>query len=191
MPSKILAFAGSTRRDSFNKRVLPIAVKGAEKEGALVTLIDLKDYPLPLFDQDLETEAGLPENALKLKVLFLEHQGFLIASPEYNSSITPLLKNTLDWVSRSSSGEAPLACFSGKTAGLISASPGYLGGMRGLVHLRAILGNVGVLVIPHQMAVPKAHEVINPDGSMKDASLQKGIENVGARLAQLLNKIHV
>ncbi len=189
MSLKILAFAGSTRKDSFNKRLLTLAVQAAEAVGGVVNLIDLKDFPLPLFDEDQEAQSGPPENARNLKTLFLEHQGLLIASPEYNSSITPLLKNTLDWVSRSAPGEAPLACFSGKVATLISASPGALGGLRGLVHLRAILGNIGVLVLPNQLSVPKAHEAFNPDGALKDSNLQKGIEVLMSRFTQLLKKL--
>ena len=147
-PVKILAFAGSTRRDSWNKKLLHIAIQSARSAGAQVTLIDLKDFPLPLYDGDLEATAGVPENALKLKELFKSHQGLLLACPEYNSSITAVLKNTLDWVSRPVPDEPPLAAFKGKVVTLISASPGALGGLRGLVHVRAILGNIGCIVLP-------------------------------------------
>ena len=152
-PVKILAFAGSTRRDSWNKKLLHIAIQSARSAGAQVTLIDLKDFPLPLYDGDLEATAGVPENALKLKELFKSHQGLLLACPEYNSSITAVLKNTLDWVSRPVPDEPPLAAFKGKVVTLISASPGALGGLRGLVHVRAILGNIGCIVLPDQQAV--------------------------------------
>src|SRR5690348_4723633 len=140
MMPRILAFAGSTSRDSFNKRLVPIAAKGARDAGAEVTLIDLKDFPLPLFDQDLEAEQGMPDNGTKLKKLFIDHDGLLIASPEYNSSITGVLKNAIDWVSRPAPGEPPLVAFTGKVSVLMSASPGALGGLRGLVHVRSILG---------------------------------------------------
>ena len=189
MKPKILSFAGSARQESFNKKLIKIAAEGAHKAGGEVTLIDLKDFTLPLFDQDLEAREGLPVNALKLKELFKAHQGLLIASPEYNSSVTPLLKNTIDWVSRQTPDEKPLECFSGKTAALVSASPGALGGLRGLVHLRAILGNIQVLVIPEQIAVSKAHEAFSADGSLKNADQQTAVENVGNRLAKLLLKI--
>jgi chromate reductase, NAD(P)H dehydrogenase (quinone) len=152
---KILAFAGSTRADSFNKKLVRVAVEGARQAGAEVTLVDLRDYPMPLYDGDLETEAGMPESAARLKELMKAHDGFLIASPEYNSSITAVLKNTIDWVSRAAPGEEPLAAFDGKAAALMSASPGALGGLRGLVHVRSILGNIGVLVLPDQVAVPR------------------------------------
>ena len=188
--SKILAFAGSTRAESFNKRLIKTAVAGARSAGAEVTLIDLRDYPLPLFDGDLEAGEGLPPNGRRLKDLFLAHQGLLISAPEYNSSITGVLKNTIDWVSRPVPGEAPLACFDGKVACLMSASPGALGGLRGLVHVRAILQNIKVLVLPDQVAVPKADEAFNPDGSLKDPKRQAAVEALGAKLAQVIAKLH-
>ena len=110
----ILAFAGSLRKDSFNKKLISIAAAGAAAAGAAVTQIDLRDYPLPIFDEDLESESGLPENAKKLKKLFIEADGLLIASPEYNSSMTAVLKNSIDWVSRPAPNEAPLAAFNNK-----------------------------------------------------------------------------
>jgi len=187
---RILAFAGSTRTESFNKRLIRIAVAGAQAAGAEVTLIDLRDYPLPLFDGDLEAREGLPANGRKLKDLFLAHHGLLMSCAEYNSSITGVWKNTIDWVSRPVPGEAPLACFDGKVAALMSASPGALGGLRGLVHVRAILGNIRVLVLPEQVAVPKASEAFNPDGSLKDSKQHAAVEALGAKLAQVIPKIH-
>lgn len=186
---RILAFAGSLRKESFNRKLLEIAVAAAREAGATVTVVDLADYPLPIFDQDLEAGGGTPDAARKLKQLFLEHDALLIASPEYNSSITPLLKNTIDWVSRSAPGEAPLSAYVGKTAALIAASPGALGGLRGLVHVRAILGNIQVLVIPDQIAVPTAHEAFNPDGSLKDAGKQAATKAIGRRLAETTAKL--
>lgn len=185
---KLLAFAGSTRQDSFNKKLVKVAAEGAREAGADVTIIDLKDYPLPLFDQDLEAE-GLPDNVLLLKQLFKDHQGLIIASPEYNSSVTPLLKNTLDWVSRPAPNESTLAAFQGKVASLVSASPGGLGGLRGLVHLRSILGNIGVIVLPEQVAVPKAHEAFDSDGSLKDATLRLSVRQIGKKLAETVRKL--
>ena len=100
---KILAFAGSSRKESFNKKLLKIAVLGVQEQGGYVTLIDLADYPMPIFNQDLEQEKGIPENARKLKQLMVEHNAFIIASPEYNSTFSPLLKNVIDWASRAES----------------------------------------------------------------------------------------
>ncbi|RPI11085.1 MAG: NADPH-dependent oxidoreductase [Zetaproteobacteria bacterium] len=186
---RILAFAGSTRRDSFNKRLIMIAAAGATAVGAAVTLIDLRDYPLPLYDGDLETKEGLPANARKLKDLFLANEGLLISAPEYNSSITAVLKNTIDWVSRPVPGEASLNCFDGKVAALMSASPGGLGGLRGLVHVRAILQNIRVLTIPEQVAVPNAGEAFAPDGSLKDAKQRAAVEALGAKVAGIVLRL--
>ena len=189
MTPRILAFAGSTRRDSFNKKVVSSAVKGARDAGAEVTRIDLRDFPLPLFDQDLEAEQGMPENGKKLKKLFIDHDGLLIASPEYNSSFPAVLKNAIDWVSRPAPGEPSLVAFRGKVATLMSASPGALGGLRGLVHVRSILGNIGVIVLPDQITVADAHEAFNPDGTLKDPKRQVGIEGLGRTLAEFLVKL--
>lgn len=187
---KILAFAGSTRTDSYNKKLVKIAADGAKAVGADVTYIDLRDLPLPLFDEDLEAQEGLPANARTLKDLFISHQGLLIASPEYNSSLTAVLKNAIDWVSRPAANEAPLAAFAGKVAAIMSASPGGLGGLRGLVHLRAILGNIKVLVLPDQVAVPKAYEAFNVDGSLKDTKQQESVEQLGESVAKILFKLN-
>jgi NAD(P)H-dependent FMN reductase len=187
---KILAFAGSTRGDSFNKKLVAIAAAGARNAGAEVTLIDLRDFPLPLYDGDLEERDGLQDNAKKLKALFLANDGLLISAPEYNSGISGVLKNTIDWISRSESDdEKPLACFTGKVVALMSASPGALGGLRGLVQVRSILGNIKVLVLPDQIAVSKAHEAFNPDGSLKDAKQHAAIGKLGAALAATLAKL--
>jgi chromate reductase len=183
---RILAFAGSTRRESFNKKLIKIAVAGAEAAGARVTLIDLADCPLPLFNQDDEAAQGLPENAVKLKQLFLANDGLLMACPEYNSSVTQLWKNTIDWVSRQAPGEGPLAAYKGKVATLMSASPGRLGGLRGLVHVRSILGNIGVIVLPDQVAVSEAHGSITADGKHHDAKMHESIEKLGRGLAEFL-----
>ncbi len=186
---RILAFAGSTRKESFNARLVRIAAEGARSAGADVTVLDLNDYPLPLFDQDLEQEQGMPENAAKLKQLFLDHDGLLIASPEYNSSITPLLKNTIDWVSRPAEGESPLAAYRGKVSALMAASPGGLGGLRGLVHVRSILSSIGVIVLPDQIAVPRAFEVFDDTGKLKDEKKQSSVEGLGRSVAEMLGKL--
>ncbi|WP_392482038.1 NADPH-dependent FMN reductase [Nostoc sp. C110] len=189
-PPKILAFAGSTRIDSYNKKLVKIAAAGAKAAGAEVTYIDLRDLPLPLFDEDLEAQEGLPANARTFKDLMISHQGLLIASPEYNSSLTAVLKNAIDWASRPAPNEAPLAAFAGKVATIMSASPGALGGLRGLVHLRSILGNIKVLVLPDQVAVPKAYEAFNPDGTLKDPKQQQSIEKLGDDLTKILLKLN-
>jgi len=185
---RILAFAGSLRRESFNKKLITVAAAGATNAGASVTLIDLAGYPLPIFDADLEAESGLPPNAAILKNLFIESGGLLIASPEYNSSMTAVFKNTIDWVSRSVPGEAPLAPYSNKIVSLLSASPGALGGLRGLVHVRSMFGNLGAIVLPGQVTISKANEAFTDDGLLKDPRQQANVEKSGATLAAAVAK---
>lgn len=187
---KILAFAGSIRKDSFNKKILKLAVQGAREAGADVTVIDLHEYPLPVYDGDMEASSGLPENALKLKALMRQHDALLLASPEYNSSITGVMKNTIDWISRPEKPDEPfLDCFTGKTAALISASPSPLGGLRGLVHLRAILGNIKVLVLPAQETLCKAHEAFDAEGNLLDKAKKDAFIKFGADFSEFLKKI--
>ena len=186
---KILAFAGSTRKESFNKKLVKIAADAARAAGAQVTYVDLRDLPMPLYDQDLETEQGIPENAKKFKAMLMEHDGFLISAPEYNSSISGVLKNAIDWASRPLPGEAALACFAGKVVTLMSASPGALGGLRGLVTVRSLLSNIRVIVLPDQVAVPKAHEAFGPDNKLKEPKQHTSIEALGRDLAATLVKL--
>lgn len=189
MSPKILAFAGSTRMGSFNRQLVRTAAAAAEQAGAEVTLIDLRDYALPLFDEDLEA-AGTPAAAVRLKELFLSHNGLLIASPEYNSSLSAVLKNAIDWVSRSAPGEPMKAAFLGKVAGLVSASPGQLGGLRGLVHLRAILQNISVMVIPDQYSLGNAHTAFDENGKLLDQKAAQAVSAVAARLTEVISKLN-
>ncbi len=186
---RILAFAGSTRAVSWNKKLVALAAEGARRGGAEVTLLDLRDFPMPLYDGDLEEQHGIPAPAAAFKQQLVEHHGLLIASPEHNSSISAVLKNAIDWASRAAPGESPLVAFRGKAAALMSASPGGLGGLRGLVTVRSILGNIGVLVLPDQVAVPKAHEAFAEDGRLKDARQQASVEGVGAALADVVKRL--
>lgn len=187
---KILALAGSARKDSFNHKLVQVAAEGARSAGADVTVLNLKDYPLPLFDEDLEREEGTPDNASKLKQLFLEHDGLLISSPEYNSSISPLLKNTIDWVSRPVEGEPRLAAYQDKVAAIMAASPGALGGLRGLVHVRSILSSIGVIVLPDQVAIPNAYEAFDESGRLKEERKQASVEGLGSGLSEILRKVN-
>ena len=186
---RILAFSGSSRIGSYNQRLVKIAAQAAEDQGAEVTLICLGDYPLPLFNEDAEKDFGPPQNATRLKNLFFRNDGLLIACPEYNSSITPLLKNTIDWVSRPAAGEPSLAAYQNKTAALLAASPGALGGLRGLVLVRAILGNIGVTVLPDQVAVGSAQTAFSPTGSLLNPELQTRVRALGERLADVIAKL--
>jgi chromate reductase, NAD(P)H dehydrogenase (quinone) len=187
---KILALGGSLRRDSYNQKLAALVAAGAKAAGAEVTVISLHDFPMPLFDEDLEAASGKPAMAKRLKQLFADHDGLIIASPEYNSSITAALKNAIDWVSRGDSAdEKPLSALAGKTAVICAASPGGYGGLRGLVHLRAILGNIGITVLPDQVAVGAAHTVLSADGTLNDAAMAKRVNDLGAGLAKHLQKI--
>ncbi len=161
--TKILMFSGSSRKDSLNKKLISATVEIAQELGNIVTLIDLADYPLPLYDGDLEAVSGVPDNAQKLHLLLQEHDAFIIASPEYNGLPSPLLINTLDWVSRLEGN-----VYSRKSAAIMSASPGAMGGLRGLPHLRTLLNNLNVLVIPRQFALGSAFSAFDDDGSLKD-----------------------
>ena len=191
-PIKILAFAGSAREGSFNKKLARVAAAYAEAAGAEVQFIDLKDYPMPLYNQDLEAESGLPETVLQFKALLKEHHGWIIACPEYNGSITPLLKNAIDWASRSEPGEAPLAltCFQGKVAALLATSPGGLGGLRGLVHVRAILEGIGVTVIPQQKAMGGVYDAFDQAGQLKDEKQAEAVRAIAQRLVEVTAKLN-
>jgi chromate reductase, NAD(P)H dehydrogenase (quinone) len=185
---KILAFAGSTRLHSYNKLLVKVAAQAAQAAGAEVTVADLRDFPMPLFDEDLEAEEGMPAQAQAFKQLLIAHQGFLIASPEYNSSFSAVLKNAVDWASRPAPGEPPLIAFNGKVTAIMSASPGGLGGLRGLVPLRMLLGNIGLVVLPQQVALGKAYEAFNEDGTLKDPKQQASIEKLGSAVTTFLLK---
>lgn len=155
MTVKLIFFAGSARQDSLNKKLARAACDiAASHDGVEAEFIDLKDYPMPLYDGDWESENGLPDKTIQLKEKFIRCDGFFISSPEYNSAYSSLLKNTIDWLSRSHlDNEKPLAAYKSKVAAISAVSPGMLGGLRGLVPLRMLLGNIGVHVIPSQAAI--------------------------------------
>lgn len=187
---RILAFGGSLRRDSYNQKLAAIAASGGHEADADVTVLSLRDFALPVFDEDIEATSGMPEAAKRLKAIFREHHGLIIASPEYNSSITAALKNAIDWVSRGESDDEPfLSALAGKTAVVCSASPAGFGGMRGLVHLRAILGSIGITVLPDQIAIGKAYEAFTPEGALADEKQQVRVKALGSNLANHLSKL--
>ncbi|MFT5084666.1 MAG: chromate reductase [Lentisphaeria bacterium] len=179
--AKIIAFSGSAREASYNQKLVTVAAGAARSGGADVTLISLADLPMPLFSEDLERSEGMPENARKFKTLLTESDGFLIASPEYNSAFSPLLKNALDWASRAIPDQ-PMQTYGKKVAAIMSASPGALGGMRGLVFVRMLLNNLGVMVIPEQVTVPLAHKAFAEDGSIIDGKKHQTIINLSDNL---------
>lgn len=185
MTIKLLFFAGSARSGSFNKMLARAAYEHAcSIDGVEAKHIDLRDYPMPIYDGDFEDEHGLPEHAIRFKALLIEHDGFFVASPEYNSSISPLLKNAIDWASRKQTEEEPaLVAYKGKVAAITGASPGGFGGLRGLVPLRMLLGNISVTVIPEQLAVPHAMSAFDEKGQMKDEKQYAQLCSIVDRLA--------
>ena len=185
MSTKILAFAGSTRANSYNKMLVRNAAQIAEQQGATVTLLDLRDYPMPLYDGDLETNSGIPACALELRNLMKENHGILLSCPEYNSAISAVLKNAIDWISRPLPGDPPLVAFSGKTAALLAASPGAIGGIRTLASVRSILANLGMIVIPKQYAHGKAKDSFDADGNLISDSAQNRVSAVVDQLIQI------
>ncbi|MEO9336003.1 NADPH-dependent FMN reductase [Mesorhizobium sp. SB112] len=188
MNPKILVFAGSIRTGAYSGRTADAAQRELALQGAEVTRISLADYPLPIMDQDLEKEHGVPENAMKLARHIAAHDGLLIASPEYNSSIPPLLKNTIDWVSRiHKDGGRPFKPYSGKVAGLCSSSDGNFAGIRGLYHLRSVLMNCQIEVITPQCSVPRAHEAFDENGDFHEERTRKAMENV---VRTLIDRAH-
>jgi NAD(P)H-dependent FMN reductase len=180
---KILAFAGATRVQSWNKKLIRIGASLAAEAGAEVTLIDLRDYPMPLYDGDIEAAEGLVPKARELKTLMLAHDALLLSCPEYNSSITAVMKNTIDWVSRPRPDEP--SAFKGKIAGLIAASPGNLGGVRGLLTVRQVLTTLGVLVVPTQFALSQAASAFAEDGSLKDGRHRDAVRAVVSDLLRV------
>lgn len=188
---KVLILPGSARRDSVHRKLAAVAADLVTEAGAEAVLIDPADFPLPLYDGDLEEAEGLPAAAKALKQQFLAAHALIFVSPEYNSSVTPLMKNFIDWVSRAESDdEPPLAAYKGKVAGLLAASPGALGGLRGLVHLRAILGNIGVLVVPKQFALGSAYGKFDESGKPADSSVHDGVRPVVAEVLSVASKLH-
>lgn len=170
---RVLALSGSTRADSYNKKLLLHAADIAKQMGATVTVIDLKDYPMPFYDGDLEEKNGLPEKSKKLRELMKNSDAIIIASPEYNASIPAVLKNTLDWASRGEKGGYSPDAFQGKKFAIMSTSPGQGGGARALVHLKQIIENVGGKVVSIQVSVKQAHTAFDENGTLLNPAIKK------------------
>ena len=182
---KILSFAGSNGSHSLNAKLAAAAANLAREIGAEATVLDLQDYPLPLYCSDLEARDGVPENAVKLKEILMAHDGVFIASPEYNSAYSPLLKNTIDWISRvRGEGEPMMPAFKGKVYGIGAVSPGAMGGYRGLVVLRMLLGNIGITVVPSQIAVGDGGNAFDENGALSDERQAKMLGGVVKELVE-------
>lgn len=174
----VLAFAGSTRSESINKKLVLEAANIARQAGAVVKVIDLKDFPMPFYDADVETKQGMPFNAKQFRQLLLENQVILIASPEYNGSLSAVLKNAIDWSSRGADGNPSREAFKGKKFVLMSASPSGEGGARGLAHLRSIIEGVGGTVIERQMTLPNAYTAFDHQGHLTDAKQKEELNQL-------------
>lgn len=175
---KILAFSGSMREDSVNKKLVCEAANLARQMGANVTVIDLKDYPIPFYDGDLEAKEGMPIKAKQLRQLMIESPIILIASPEYNGSLSAVLKNVIDWASRDEKGGSSSEAFKGKKFVIMSASPGSSGGARGLVHLKTIIENIGGTVIPQQVVIPNAYNAFDQQGHLKNPKIKLELQQL-------------
>ena len=181
---RILAFSGSARKESLNRKLLAVVVEAARAAGGEVTLIDLNDYPLPLYHGDLEDAQGLPAPAQQLVQLVTDHPALLVASPEYNSLITPLLKNTIDWCTRAEPNP-----FLGKVAAVVSASPGQYGGVRSAQLARHLLTHLGCHVVPAQCSVPRADEAFDAQGALTEARARSAVQRVAAELVRTTRRL--
>ena len=190
--TRLLFLAGSAREASLNKRLAQLGARIAEANGIPSTFADLGDYPLPLYSGDIETKDGIPDNALKLEALMKVHSGIFIACPEYNASITPLLKNTLDWISRiRRDGEEPLAVFKTRVFALGAASPGGMGGIRGLVTVRTVLEmGLGALTLPDQFLLPRALDAFDEHDHLKSKDQQAQFKAILQKLARAAHVLH-
>jgi chromate reductase, NAD(P)H dehydrogenase (quinone) len=178
---KLLIFAGSTRLNSYNRRLARFAAARASAAGAEVTLLELGELDIPLYNADLEA-GGTPQDVLRLKAILTEHPAWIICSPEYNASYTALLKNTIDWASSPVKGDPlwsdGLKPFSGKVVGLLSASPGALGGLRSLEHLCPLLRNLQCWVAPRQYALGQAGAAFDDHNELVDTAQRQGVQAV-------------
>jgi len=175
---KVLSFAGSTRTNSFHKMLSIESASLAEQLGAIVTTIDLKDYEIPFYDADLEAKNGMPATVSQLRKLMIESEIIIIASPEYNGSLTAVLKNVIDWTSRSEDGGSSRAAFKDKTFLLMSTSPGANGGAKGLIHLKTILETIGGDICDQQIVIPHSYNAFDQNGHLKNAKIRREIENI-------------
>ncbi|MBW8835039.1 MAG: NAD(P)H-dependent oxidoreductase [Burkholderia sp.] len=191
--AKILVFAGSARRDSLNKKLARVAADAVRAAGGEATFVDLDDYPMPVYHGDLETAEGMPENARKLRALFMAHDGLLIASPENNQSITSLLKNVIDWLSRDigdgKGDNSGLAPYRGKVVGIMNATPGPYGGVRHLFHLRQVMSGLQTIVLPNQVQLARADQAFDDNGALKDERWSKAVHGLAKSLVEMAGKL--
>jgi NAD(P)H-dependent FMN reductase len=190
MTPRILVLAGSLRAASLNKMLAREAATLARAAGAEVTLIDPKDFPLPIYDGDVEVADGLPANARKLKDLFIAHHGIIVACPEYNAGMTAVLKNVIDWVSRQHGDESGTVPYEGKVVGLCSAAGGQFAGIRSMEAARNVLMNLGCLVVPKRLGIARANQAFDEAGRLKDPQLVTGLDAVVKQVVQVAGALH-
>ena len=189
---RIVVMAGSRRREALSRRVAAACVRALDAAGAEVERVELDDYPAPLYDGDLEAASGLPEAIVRLQRVLYASDGVLVVNPEYNGSLTPLLKNPLDWCSRPNPADPERSggnVYAGRAAAVVGSSPGALGGMRGLFHIRDVLGYLGMQVIPQQLAVGKAGEAVGDDDRLRDAAQQDMLDKLAAALVDTARRL--
>ncbi len=174
--TKVIAFAGSTREHSFNKSLVQEAARIAEEMGATVTVIDLKDYSMPFYNSDLEKRGGMPLNAKRLRDLMIQSDAVIIASPEYNASMTAILKNAIDWTTRGEDGKGSHDAYTRKKFAIMSASPGRRGGVRSLAHLRQVIEDAGGTVLAKQVSIPQAHTIFNDQGMLESDAIKNELK---------------
>lgn len=190
MTVRLVAFSGSLRTDSLNHRLAAAASAFAREAGADVELVRLREFEMPLYDGDLEDAEGLPAGAQRFKALLRAADGWLIASPEYNGGVSGALKNAIDWASRTeTSDEPPLAAFRGKVAGLLGASPGRLGAVRGLAQCHTILSGLGVHVLPNARGIAAAHEAFDDAGALVRDADRKAVESLARQLVDVCARL--
>lgn len=189
MVVRVLVLPGSTRTDSFSKKLGRAAAAIVKEAGGEATFVDLRDHPMPLYDGDLEAAEGLPAAAVALRAVVKQHHAVVFATPEYNASLSAVLKNAIDWLSRPYAAEPGVSVWKNKTAGLLSASPGALGGMRALVHLRQVLMNLGVLVVTEQFALGNAATAFGADGRLADAKAKTSVVTVVQRVVHVASRL--
>lgn len=187
--TKILVLAGSTRTAAFSKQLARAACRIAEAADHTATFADLRDFAMPLYDGDLEQASGLPEGAVRLRAAILAHEAVLVVTPEYNASLPAVLKNALDWTSRPYAAEPAVSAWKGKVAAMLASSPGALGGLRALVHLRQVLMNLGVLVLTEQFALGNASSAFAADGALVDAKQATSVRGIVERLTQVASRL--
>jgi NAD(P)H-dependent FMN reductase len=183
--AKLAFISGSTRKASLNRKLVAYAQRVAAEKGHAADTVDFDDYPMPLYNGDLQERDGIPESARRLKGALSGYPGIFISAPEYNAGITPLLKNTLDWLSRiRDPGEAPLQLFKTRVFAIASASPSMHGGTRGLLTVRQVLAvGLGALVLPDQLALSRADQAFDEAGQLKDEAMRNAIAGIVDRLA--------